>query len=198
MIPSSTRVLCFAAAVSCLLVGATADLARAESEPGRIAVMADMGVPDGFIGALVVHAHRQIAVHAGGGHNSISPGVRAGVQVHALDRAITPYLAVEGGHYVAGHANDMARELALQAGLDAGTELEQLGYSYANGHLGLKLGSAGAAFYIQAGLSYVRTSAATRDSRGLEMAPTTTVDVRTDSVFRIWTPSGRIGLIAYY
>lgn len=160
--------------------------------------MADVGVPDGLIGAFTVHPHRRLAFHVGGGHNSMSPGLRAGVQLYALTGAAAPYMAVEAGYFFSGPANSLAQGIALQAGVDRDTQLEEIGYSFANGHLGLRLGSRSAAVYLQAGISMVRTSATSRESRDIEMSPNTTVDVLTESVFRIWTPSGRIGLITYF
>jgi hypothetical protein len=172
--------------------------AEAEKAPRQVGLMADMGVPDGMIGAIAVRPNAHIAVHAGGGYNSLSPGLRAGVQVYALKGGVSPYVAMEAGHYFAGAANDMAQELALKAGMDGDVTLQELGYSFANGHLGLTLGGDSAAVYLQAGLSMVRTRAEVRETRGLEMAPTATVDVVTQSVFQLWTPSGRVGLIAYF
>lgn len=164
--------------------------------------MADVGVPDGVVGAVSVQANRHVTVHAGGGHNGISPGLRAGVHLYAIEHMAAPYMAMEAGHYFDGQANALAQGVATQAGLDAEAALERVGYSFASAHLGLKLGSASAAFYLQAGVSVMRTSATIRESRDLPMAPAmepgATVDVMTESIFRIWTPSGRIGLIAYF
>src|SRR5690606_22096055 len=192
------------AAALCALAALTPAAASADVVQARragadgLGIMADVGVPDGVIGAITVRAHRHVALHAGGGHNSISPGLRAGVHVHALRHAVSPYVAMEGGYYFDGEANALARGLALSAGLDAETELEQMGYSFANAHLGLALGSGTAALYVQAGLSVMRARATTRESRDVAMSPASTIDVRAESVFRIWTPSGRVGLIAYF
>jgi hypothetical protein len=179
--------------------------AAAAAEGGQIGLMTDMGLPDGIVGAVIVSPQRHVHVHAGAGHNSVAPGLRAGVQLLAWSRAVTPYAALELGHYFRGRPGAWAQNLVQSSGnMDTGetaagdVTVESLGYSYGNAHLGLRLGGARAAFYLQAGISRVHVDAELRRREETGAGLPLQVDVVSESQARIWTPSARLGLEAYF
>ena len=193
-----------AIAVFSLLVpiGANADQAA------RLGLMADLGVPDGMTAAVALRPHRMMQLHFGAGHNTIAPGLRAGVRVYPFTAAVSPSVAAEAGHYFVGNATDLANDTAERYGLDD-ADLQSLGYRYGNAHIGLRLGTSKAAFYLQGGVSWIRATAVVRETRALDMQTATnplplrpgsepTVDVYVESAVRLFTPSARLGLVAYF
>ena len=177
--------------------------AAAAAERVQIGLMTDIGLPDGIVGALIVRPQRHLHIHAGAGHNSVAPGLRAGVQLLAWSRAVTPYAALELGHYFRGRPGAWAQDL-VQSSADmdeaaaGGVSVESLGYSYGNAHLGLRLGGARAAFYLQAGISRVHLDAELRRREETGAGLPLQVDVVSESQARIWTPSARLGMEAYF
>src|SRR5262249_53583499 len=111
--------------------------------------MVDAGVPDGANGSLVYRPADWIRVHAGGGTNLISPGVRAGVSVLPFGGGLS--LSIDGGHYFSGDANGLARKLTGDETIDV-PALRDVGYDYANFHVGLELGARYFTFYIHGGM----------------------------------------------
>lgn len=177
--------------------------AAARAERVQLGFMTDMGLPDGVVGAVTVRPQRHLHVHAGAGHNSVAPGLRAGVQVLPWQRAVTPYAALELGHYFRGRPGAWAQDL-VQSSADMdemaaeGVTVESLGYSYGNAHLGLRLGGARAAFFVQAGISRVHVNAELRRREDVGAGLPLEVDVTSRSEARLWTPSARLGLEARF
>jgi hypothetical protein len=185
------------------LAALAASPAAAAAERVQLGLMTDMGLPDGIMGAVAVRPWRRVHVHAGAGHNSVAPGLRAGVQVLAWPRAVTPYAALELGHYFRGRPGAWAQDL-VQSSADMGetaaesVTVEALGYSYGNAHLGLRLGGARAAFYLQAGISRVHVDVELRRREQTDAGLPLLVDVVSESQARLWTPSARLGMEAYF
>jgi hypothetical protein len=189
-----------AGVASAALLGAPA---AAAAERVQIGLMTDMGVPDGFMGALVVRPQRHVHVHAGVGHNTVSPGLRAGVQLMIWPGAVTPYAALELGHYFRGRPGAWAQDMvASSASMDeaAGEQVtvEAIGYTYGNAHLGLRLGSRRMSFYVQGGLSRVHVAADLRRREQAGAPLPLQVDVHSRSQAELWTPSARLGMEAYF
>jgi hypothetical protein len=173
------------------------------AEPVQIGLMTDMGVPDGFVGAVIVRPQRHVHVHAGVGHNTVAPGLRAGVQLVPWQWAAAPYAALEIGHYFRGRPGDWAQGMvAASADMDeaSGEEVtvEAMGYTYGNAHLGLRLGSRRASFYVQGGLSRVQVSADLRRREQAGAPLPLQVDVHSRSEAGLWAPSARFGMEAYF
>lgn len=186
----------------CSLLLAIASLpSLADAEPGRLGVMIDAGVPDGLTGSLVMRAHPAVSVHAGAGHNLISPGLRAGVSVQPIPWWFRPSLNLEAGHYFPGNANEALRTIGATDAEEDHPMLSEVGYSYANFHLGLELGRSRATFYIHAGFSAIQSEIRnineSFDDQSDDMGGGTTVEVREDPVVTLWTPSARLGLIVF-
>lgn len=166
-------------AALCVMLFGTAASAEAEPLPS-LGVMVDGGLPDGAMASVVYRPINAIRVHAGAGHNAISTGVRAGLTLVPFKTIVTPTLSFDYGHYPEGDANPIVQrffgdEYSAQM-------LENIGYDFANAHLGIALGRKRAAFYLQAGMS--RTTSTLHDD-------STTVHLT------MWSPSARIGLVVY-
>jgi hypothetical protein len=185
------------------LAGVSGSLAEAHAEPAgvvaslgdsgvrRFGVMADAGVPDGATASLVFRPIRMVRLHAGGGYNMVSTGVRAGVSVVPLSSWVSPTVTVDVGRYAEGDANPLARTLSGDSTVSS-PMLERVGYDYLNAHVGLELGRTWATFYLHAGMSRV-----SGQIRGLEEAAEGDVTISEDPNVTMWAPSARIGLIVY-
>lgn len=192
-----------AVAPSAASVDAVAQPASPAPAPAltTIGLMMDVGLPDGMNAALVYRPTEWLRTHGGGSYNMISYGVRAGVAL--IPFGVGPSLILEGGHYFEGNANGLAKKFA-GAGFQNNAMLERIGYDYANGHLGLELGSRRVTFYIHGGMSYFRATVHNLDSVVQKEAAnnggdtsSTTVSVKQDPIVKAWTPSAKLGLIVY-
>ena len=72
---------------------------KPEPKPSRYGVMVDIGIPDGAVASLAYRAHRDINAHIGIGHNTNSLGLRTGARWTPIHHAISPFVALEAGHY---------------------------------------------------------------------------------------------------
>jgi hypothetical protein len=154
----------------------------ASADP-MIGVMADAGVPDGGVASLVVRPISAVRLHGGLGYNTISKGVRVGATLTPFRSVVYPTLSLDWGRYPEGDANPLARMLTGDRSIDS-TMLENVGYDYANAHLGFAIGRKRASFYLQAGMS--RTVATMHDDSSSTSAKAT-----------VWSPSARLGFVLY-
>lgn len=170
----------------------------AAAEPGSLGVMVDAGVPDGLTGSLVFRPLSMLHVHGGVGTNLISYGVRGGASLYLLPFAISPSLNAEVGRYFAGNANDAAYRVGLTDEGDMPL-LREVGYDYANLHLGLDIGRERLSFYIHAGMSAVRGKVKNLGELIAEDADEDlTFEVNGDPTVRLVTPSARLGLLFFF
>jgi len=168
----------------------------AHAAPGNMGVMLDAGVPDGLTASFVYRPLRLVNVHAGLGTNLIGVGVRTGATLYVLPTAIAPSVAVELGHYFAGNANVAMRRL----GIDSDSPLlREVGYDYANLHLGLEVGRERMSFYFHAGFSILRGTVHNLDEVVAEDAnDNLTFRVGEDPVATLVTPSARLGFVFFF
>jgi len=179
-------------------VARTADPAAPPSLP-LVGVMADVGLPDGAGGSLVLRPKKWLRVTGGGTYNMISSGLRAGATL--LPFGWGPSLSVEGGHYFDGDANGLIRRFA-GASYQSNAVLQRVGYDYANAHLGLDLGYRRVTFFLHAGFSYIRATVHNVDSAiqsgtQSDASSSTQLSVKQDPIIRAITPSAKLGLIVY-
>jgi hypothetical protein len=174
----------------------TAMAGSAEAAPGKLGVSVDVGVPDGMNGSLIVRPLNFLQLHGGLGTNLISPGIRIGAALH-LPTVVSPALAVDAGHYFTGDAN-----AAMQlVGLDNPDEplLREVGYDYANLHVGLHVGRQRVSFFLHAGWSVVRGKLRnTNEEIMATLDDGLTLEVKRDPVVTIITPSARLGLAFFF
>jgi hypothetical protein len=171
-------------------------------EPYRkLAIMADVGVPDGLIGSLVYRPWKWLRLAGGGGTNSISKGWRTGVTF--LPFVAGPTASFEYGRYSEGNANPLAKKF-IGSSFDGSPLLERVGYEYLNAHLGLDFGSRRVVFFVHGGVTLMRSQihnveAAIRDSTGDTTRTTgaTEVKVGVDPKVKAIGSSVKLGLIVY-
>ena len=161
----------------------------AAGEP-RFGVTADVGVPDGANAAVVYRPLRTLRVHGGVGHNYVSRGVRAGLTLIPLRSVVTPTLSVDYGRYFEGDANPLARKVMGDPEYHSSL-LEDVGYDYANAHVGLEVGRTRFTFFFHAGVSRV-----TGNLRGLA-GDDPDVMFTQDPRMTMWTASARLGFVLY-
>lgn len=197
------RLFFLAATATAAIAALAATAATAYAEPLRLGVSADVGVPDGGTASLSVQPLSLVRLQAGVSHNSVSPGVRAGITLLPLDTWIRPVLSLDVGHYWEGDANPMARRLSGDQTIDSPT-LRRFHYDYANAQLGLELGKRWGTFYMNAGISRIVSTPhdldqeIMSDSSSSSSASTdTTVTFSEDPKVTAWTPSARLGFIFY-
>ena len=163
----------------------------------RFGLMLDAGVPDGATGSLVYRPWSWLRVHGGGGYNLVSPGVRAGITLAPLPGTTTLTLNLDGGRYFGGDANPLARMITGDETVDVAA-LRDVGYDYANFHVGFEFGRKFATFYLHAGMSYVTGEMKNASETFSGIDSYTTVEFKGDPRINIWTPSLRLGLIVYF
>lgn len=166
-------------------------LGTAAAEP-RLGIQADVGVPDGAVGSVVVRPVRAVRLHAGVGHNAISRGLRTGLTLVPLRSWLSPTLSVDVGRYEEGDATPLARRLSGDADYTNPT-LERVGYTYANAHLGLELGRRWFTFYLHAGASRVTGNV----YELVPMSETSSVSFSQEPRATAWSVSARLGFIVY-
>lgn len=125
--------------------------------------MLDVGVPDGAQLSLVWRPAHWLRLHAGGGSNGPSLGVRGGLSLVAFDSWFTPSLVVEGGHFFEG---DLQGFMAEVVGESDENIPEKVSYTYGNLHLGLELGTPDFVFFLRGGMSLIEADVTPAQSTG--------------------------------
>jgi hypothetical protein len=178
-------------------VAATSKAPSAKHWP-RLGLMADVGVPDGAIGSLVVRPFSWFRGYAGGGSNSISRGWRGGFSL--IPFGAGPSASLEYGHYQDGDANGLVRRL-VGSQFDASPLLKQIGYDYVNAHVGLDFGGKHVVFFLHGGVSMVWAQIhnvnATLHSDTSGTPSTTVVQVGQDPKIKAFGSSFKAGLIVF-
>ena len=161
-------------------------------------VMADVGVPDGLIGSLVVRPWKWLRFCAGGGANGISYGWRTGITLLPLGQG--PSASLEYGGYLEGDANGMAKTL----GFGSSPVLQKVGYQYTNAHLGLDFGSRRFVFFLHGGVSVLwgqihnlNAVIPAPTASDASVTGTTQLVVPQDPNARVVTPSVKLGFVVY-
>jgi hypothetical protein len=166
---------------------------RAERWP-VVGVMADVGVPDGAIGSLVVRPWQWFRVYGGGGSNSVSKGWRGGFSL--LPFGAGPSASLEYGHYNEGDANGLVRRMASGQFKDSPL-LDKVGYDYANAHVGLDFGGKNVIFFVHGGVSMLWAQLhGVNDALG-SSGSNTVVTVNQDPKIKVTGSSLKIGLIVF-
>lgn len=180
----------------------TALAAPAAAAPGKLGAMLDLGVPDGANASLVYRPIKWVDLHAGLGTNAVSPGVRLGASVYMLPTMISPVLAGEVGRYFEGDANAAVMRFGVASESDEPI-LREVGYDYANLHLGLHFGRERAIFFIHGGWSIVKGTLHNVDEQidgeeGGEESGGIQQEFRKDPTFTITAPSARLGVAVFF
>jgi len=185
------------AAMALAILGSASLAEAGPSRSSRFGVMADVGLPDGAIASIVYRPIRGVRLHAGAGHNYISPGVRGGITLVPFSSWFTPTLSVDYGRYFDGDANPLARRVSGDPSFSA-APLERVGYDYANAHLGLEFGRKWFTFYLHDGISRITGQVHNLSAETMsEASGTTTVSFPREPSARLWAPSVNLGFIVY-
>jgi hypothetical protein len=159
-----------------------------------LGVMADVGLPDGAIGSLVVRPWQWFRVYAGAGSNSVSKGWRGGLSL--LPFGAGPSLSLEYGHYSDGDANGLVRRL-MSGDFSGSPLLEKVGYDYANLHAGLDFGGKYVTFFIHGGVSMVWAQLHNLNQTIGSSGSNTVIQVNQDPKIKATGSSLKLGLIVY-
>ena len=173
--------------------------ASAAAADPMFGVATDVGVPDGAMASLVVRPTGLLRAHVGAGYNMISPGYRAGVTITPLPFWFTPTASISYGKYQEGDANPLARMVSGDQTY-ANASLEKVGYTFADGYLGLQFGRERVAFSIEAGYSRIEGKVRNLDQMSSDSgdgASNTTLTVTQDPNVVVWSVSARIGLTVF-
>jgi len=152
--------------------------------------MADVGAPDGANASIVYRPVRALRVHGGVGHNYVSRGVRGGITLVPFATRVTPTVSFDYGRYFEGDANPLVRVLSGDP-MFSSSQLDSVGYDYANVHVGVEVGRKWFTFYVHAGMSRI-----TSDLQNLT-SESSTVTFSEDPTLTMWTISARLGFIFY-
>jgi hypothetical protein len=165
----------------------------ASADVRRCGVQLDAGVPDGANGSLVYRPWSFLRLHAGGGHNLMAAGVRMGLDLLPLGAGTT--ISVDAGHYFSGDANELVRLVTGDSSMNIGA-LRNVGYDYANFHLGFEVGEKYVTFYLRGGVSFVK--GVIKDPGSSQIDAYTDITFNGDPRVSAWAPSAKAGLIVYF
>jgi hypothetical protein len=171
--------------------------ARPAAPPSRsraplLAAMVDAGVPEGAAASVAYRPWQWLRVEAGGMHNLIGPGLRAGISLIPFYFWITPSLNLEVGHFFSGDATWMAHRFTSSRNIDP--LFQRVGYDFGSAHLGLEIGSpSGVSFFLQVGASYVQMS-----SNGVQQVISDPTIQASDIKLTGVIPSAKLGMTIYF
>ncbi len=159
----------------------------------------DVGLPDGALLGVAARPWHWLRLGAGAGTNSISLGLRGGVTV--VPFGVGPSASVEGGHYFEGNANGTASSLAGSSYEDSRVA-DEVGYQFANFHLGVEFGRDNFTFFLHGGMSYIHAVMhhVNDELGGVSVSGqngVTTVVVNGEPVVSAWIPSAKLGFILF-
>lgn len=166
-------------------------------QPRSLAVMLDVGVPDGAVLGVAYRPAFWTRLQAGAGTNSISPGMRAGAALIPFSEG--PSLTVEGGYYFEGDASAIVTQFA---GHSHTRTAQQVGYQFVNFHVGLDFGSRYSTFFLHGGMTYLHTILHdANDALGGQsvnsQGEVTTYTFNQDVNVSVWFPSFKLGFLVY-
>jgi hypothetical protein len=165
---------------------------HSESWP-LVGLMADVGLPDGAIGSLVVRPWQWLRFYGGGGTNSVSRGFRGGLSL--LPFGAGPSLTVEYGHYGEGNANGVVKRVMNQ--WNGSPLLDRVGYDYANAHVGLDFGGKRVIFFVHGGISRVWAEVHNLNAALGDSNSGTVIRVGQDPKVQVTGSSLKVGLIVF-
>lgn len=157
------------------------------AEP-RVGIGGDVGVPDGAQASLAMR-WSAVTFYAGTGHNGVTRGLRAGIELAPASWFVRPTLSADYGRFPEGDANPFARMVSRDP-MFYSASLERVGYDYANGHLGIEIGRR-LVFSLRGGVSHI-----TGALHGLA-AGSEAITFTRDPKATVWSVSARMGVTLY-
>lgn len=181
--------------LAAVALAASASVASADPLVG---VSTDVGVPDGAMASIVVRPLSFVRAHAGMGYNAISTGFRAGATL-SLPFWFTPTASISYGKYPEGDANPIMQRISGDPTAH-NAMLEKVGYSFADGYIGLQFGRRRVSFQIEAGYSRIEGKVRNLDQMTSGDEPSdsqTSISINQDPNVVVWSLSARVGLTVY-
>jgi hypothetical protein len=152
------------------------------------------------MGGVVFRPLSWFRAHGALGTNAIGVGIRGGLALR-LPTWISPAVGLEAGHYFDGDANSVVGLFGHNR-YENTAITERVGYTFANFHVGLELGSTRSAFYFHGGMSYVGTTLhnteGTLFKNGASSDDSTSISIGTDPRINAWFPSLKLGFLIYF
>jgi hypothetical protein len=158
--------------------------------PRSVGLMFDLGTLDGGMMSLVYRPASWLRLHAGGGTNGASPGVRAGA---AIPIARGWGISLEGGHFFPGDLNGLFSAFA-GPDYDDSHLLERFDYDFANLQLGWEIERSDLVFFVRAGVGYVWSQL---PQEGLTRVENLSSLVDPDGSVEVLLPSLKLGFIGF-
>ncbi len=166
----------------------------------HLGLMGDVGTPEGMNASLVLRPWRWLHLAGGVGHNGAAAGYRGGVTLVPWGTGLS--LTAEAGYNGPGNLSGAAALVGTPIGADL---FRRVSYTYANFHLGYERGNGRVAFFVHAGLSFVRATLGDfATTLGRDLTPNTvtsssktTVTVNGDATVRGAGVSGKLGFVVY-
>ena len=158
----------------------------------KLGLMFDLGTMDGGMMSLVYRPLPYLRVHAGGGTNGASPGVRAGATVSPL-RDSGWSLSLDGGHFFPGNINGV---FAAFAGSDYDDShlLEHFDYDFVNLQAGWEVERGDLLFFARAGVGFLWSQV---PSENLGRIRNLSAFVDPDGSVEALLPSLKVGIIGF-
>jgi hypothetical protein len=163
----------------------------------RLGLSVDAGIPDGLAVSAVVRPWAWLRLHGGVTSNTLSYGLRAGVSWVPLQRAVSPSLNVDVGHYFDADYNKLVDRLGSTP-LKTDATIDDVGYDYASASVGVEVGSPQRfAAYLRLGLSY--STLQIDNTEGLLQDVTDDADITSTPMdLRFTSPAVKLGVVLFF
>jgi hypothetical protein len=178
------------AVTAVMLTAPSASAVPDDASTRSVGLMFDLGTLDGGMMSLVYRPASWLRLHAGGGTNGASPGVRAGAAI-PIRRGWG--LSLEGGHFFPGDLNGVFSAFA-GPNYDDSHLLERFDYNFANVQLGWEIERSGLLFFVRAGVGYVWSQLPTDSLSRVENLSSL---VDPDGSVEVFLPSLKLGFIGF-
>lgn len=159
--------------------------------PWRWGGQLDLGFPDGVTAGLTLQAPVPLRLNAAVAHNTISPGVRIGLDWLPLGQ--TWVVCLQAGHYFEGNASHWASRPNSADSI----VLERVSYNFFNLRTGVELSGEHFSYFATVGLSYLRAPIR-QVERLLDPSDTgngtLSLRVPEDPTLSVWMPSLQLGI----
>lgn len=156
---------------------------------------ADVGMPDGANLGLVVAPFDWARLTGAAGTNSAALGYRGGLSL--IPMGWGPSFTFEVGHCDIA-ANNSLLKAFFKVPKWVAPYVQQLGYTYANGHLGFDYAWGGLTIFLHGGVSYLMATLRSPEPVVITDAGTNTntlVTITRDGDVRAYTLSAKLGLV---
>jgi hypothetical protein len=180
--------------VCALLLASLPPAASAAEGHKLLGAQLSVGVPQGLALAAAVRPLPWLRAHGGLGYG-FGPGVQGGVTFLPWQGVVAPTLTLEAGHFF---ETDVSDDFEGEFPDAFDPSLRKFGYDFYSAQLGVELGSQrGLAFFLRAGLAWLRSGLDGVDGYVDPGTPDTTIDV-SEVKLRATVPTVNLGLLWHF